>query len=91
MAGSQKDFIDEARPLAEDIIDHAMTAGKQYGITDVEVSVAMNDKQNNAVENGEVTSVSVGQSFGVSVSLFAGDRTLSFLKNSLDKAAILSC
>lgn len=90
MAVSQKDFIDEARPLAEDIIDHAMTAGKKYGITDVEVTVAANDKQNNAVENGEVISVSVGKSFGVSVSLFAGDRTLSFQKNSLDKAAILS-
>lgn len=89
MAVSQKDFIAEARPLAEDIIAYAMTAGKQYGITDAQVSIATNDKQTNSVENGNVTSVSSGKSFGIGVSLFAGDKVLSFSKNNLDKKAIL--
>lgn len=89
MAGSKKDFIDDVRPIAKDIISHAMTAGKKYGITDVEVTIAGNDKQKNSIENGQVTSASAGKSFSVHIDLFAGTRVLSFSKNSLNQKEIL--
>lgn len=84
MAVSREDFIKMARPLAQGLIDYAMTAGKSYGITDVRVGVGAREKQTYSVERGDVTSVLSGESFGVDVTLFAGDRVLSFSKNTDD-------
>jgi PmbA protein len=85
MSDAQKDFLKEARPLAESLIDYAMTTGKPFGITDAKVSVSLSEKQENAVEKGTVTKVVSGAACSVAVTLYAGDRVLSFSKNTMDK------
>jgi PmbA protein len=85
MSNAEKDFLKEARPLAESLMDYAMKAGKSFGITDAKVSISVSEKQENAVEKGEVTKVVSGAACNVSVVLYAGDRVLSFSKNTMDK------
>lgn len=85
MSDTREDFIKSARPLAEALIDHAMTAGKAFGITDAKVSVSSGERQSNTVEQGEVTGVVSGRTCLVTVTLYAGDRVLSFSRNSLGK------
>lgn len=88
MSDPQKEFLNEVRPLAERLIGFAMTTGKQYGITDAKIAVSETDKQDNAVEKGEVTSVVSGRTRKVSVTLYAGERVLSFTKNTLDEETL---
>ena len=54
---TEKEFLNEVRPLAEALRDYAMADGKAYGITDVKISISAQDKQTNAVEKGAVSSV----------------------------------
>ena len=88
MSKEEKEFLDMARPLAEALIDYAQTAGKKFGITDARVTVSATDSQKNAVENGQVSQVISGLKGRVAVTLFAGDRKLSFGKDTLDKEAL---
>lgn len=85
---TDKEFLKNARPLAESLLDHATTAGASYGITDAKVVIAANDRVENSVEKGQVTKTVAGKTYNVSVTLFAGDRTLSFSKNTLDEQAL---
>jgi PmbA protein len=85
MVMSQKDFEQKARPLAQSLLDYGLKEGSKYGITDVAVSVVASDNLKNSVEKGDVTAVVLGEAFAVSVNLYAGDKLLSFGKNTLDK------
>src|SRR3990172_3830125 len=69
MFNSEKDFLKEARPLAESLIAYAMTAGKPFGISDVKIAISASTCQ-------------------VSVTIYAGDRTLSFTRNTLDQSTL---
>lgn len=88
MSDPKKEFLKKARPLAKGLIKHALTAGKQFGITDVRVSISSSDQQENAVEKGAVVKSVSGAQNQVSVTLYAGDRTLSFTKNTLDEKTL---
>ncbi|MCE9508589.1 MAG: TldD/PmbA family protein [Alphaproteobacteria bacterium] len=88
MSNAEKDFLKEARPLAQNLIAYARTAGAAYGITDARVSISVSERQENAVEKGEVSKSVSGLSSQVSVVLYAGDRVLSFAKNTLDETAL---
>ncbi len=81
---AQADFLKAARPLAETLIAYAKSAGAAYGITDAKVSVSSSDRQENAVEKGEVVKSVSGASWNVSVVLYAGDRVMAFTCNTLD-------
>ena len=78
MTISQTEFLKDARPLAERLIEHAMEAGKPYGITNARVGISMGDSLKAGVEKGAVVQNISGASFGVSIALYAGDRILSF-------------
>lgn len=83
MSKTEAEFLKDARPLAENLIDYAMS-GKAYGITDAKVMISANDKQEISVEKGEIAKSVSGVSYSVTVTLFAGDRTLTFTRNTLD-------
>lgn len=80
---TEKEFLNEVRPLAEALRDYAMTGGKAYGITDVKITISAQDKQTNAVEKGAVASVMSGKSRSVGITLYAGEKILSFSKNTM--------
>lgn len=84
MAKSEAEFLKDARPLAESLIDYAMS-GTAYGITDAKVFIAASDKQEYSIEKGEIARSVSGASYSVSITLYAGDRTLSFTRNTLDE------
>jgi PmbA protein len=84
MYASKNDFENTVRPLAKDLMDYALKNGKDQGVTDVRVVVSSSSKQENSIEKGEVNSVVSGSKNAVSVTLFSGNRVLSFTKNSLD-------
>ncbi len=85
MATTETEFLNQTRPLAKALIDFAMAEGKKFGITDVEVLVSVEDSQKNAVENGEVSEVISGLKNTVLVALYAGNRKLSFSRQTLDQ------
>jgi len=84
MTYTKESFFNETEALAGTIIDYAMQEGREYNISDVKVSMSVAQKQKNVVENGELSTVSGGESLGVSVTLFSGDKIMSFLKNTFD-------
>lgn len=87
MSKSEADFLKEARPIAENLIDFAM-AGKAYGVTDAKVVISANEKQEISVEKGDVSKSVNGATYSVSITLYAGDKTISFSRNTLDAAEL---
>ncbi len=85
---TKKNFEKQARPLAKQLIDYATAKGKQYGITDVKVSISCGAEEDNSIENGQISESVSGTSWGVGVTLYAGDRSLGFGKNTLDTATL---
>lgn len=82
---AEKDFLNKVKPVAQKLIDVAMTEGKPYGITDAEVKIASVETQRGGVEKGEVSEAVSGAKLGVEVTLYAGKRVMSFSKNTLDE------
>lgn len=76
--------MNKARPLAQSLLDHALTAGKAYGITDAEIVVTASRKEENKVEKGNVTESLSGSSVLVHITLYADGHVLYFSKNTLD-------
>ncbi len=87
MSRSKQDFLDEAHPLAESLLDYAKS-GTTYGVTDAKVVISSNDKQEISVEKGEVAKSVSGVTYSVSITLYAGDRTISFSRNTMDEAEL---
>ncbi len=85
---TDKKFLEDARPLGELLLDYAVTAGAAYGITDARIVISAADRTENSIEKGQVTKTVAGKTYNVGVTLFAGDRTLSFSKNTLDETAL---
>ena len=94
MAMTEKEFLDQARPLAEALIEYGKTEGAKHGVSDVRISISAGTKQSNSVEKGQVVSVISGTSFDVNVMMYS-DRgaSIGFTKNVRDetqlKAAML--
>ncbi len=88
MSVSEKQFLRKTRPLAKKLIAYALAAGKPFGISDVKISISASEKQENTIEQGDVAMVVAGSSWHVGVTLYAGDRVLSFRKNTLDEGAL---
>lgn len=88
MTTSKQEFLKTARPLAQSLIDYARTAGQAYGITDARIVISGADKNETSVEKGQVTRAVAGKTYNAGVTLYAGDRVLSFSKNTLDEAAL---
>lgn len=89
MSDPKKDFLDFAKPLARGIYEYALDTGRAQGVTEVRVAVSAGEELQNAVEKGALSKSVSGQTSRVSVTLYAGDRTLSFTKSSADAQAIL--
>jgi PmbA protein len=89
MAMTEKEFLDQARPLAEALIEYGKTEGAKHGVSDVRISIAAGTKQSNSVEKGQVVSVISGTSFDVNVMMYS-DRgaSISFTKNVRDEAQL---
>ena len=85
MTDIRTDFTNEARPLASELLDFAIKAGKPYGITDAKVEISSKQSQENDLENGVLVKAASGAIRHVSVTLYADDHILSFTKNTLDK------
>lgn len=85
---TDKEFIKAARPLAEALLEYATAQGAAHGITDARIVISANDKIENSVEGGKVVKAVAGKTYNVGITLFAGDRTLSFSKNTLDEASL---
>jgi len=85
MSYSKKEFLKETRPLCKKLIKYAMEEGKGFGITDIRVSISVSEKQKNEVESGEVSEVSSGLTCKAAITIYAGDRVLSFVQESLDE------
>jgi PmbA protein len=84
MSKTEAEFLSEARPLAENLIDYAKKS-TAYGVTDAKVTISVSDNHQISVENGDVAKSVSGVSYSVSVTLYAGDRTLSFSRNTMDE------
>ncbi|HYD18526.1 MAG TPA: TldD/PmbA family protein [Patescibacteria group bacterium] len=82
---TEQEFLSQFRPLAQNLLDYAMTEGLNHGITDARIFVSAADKLENSVEKGQVTKTVSGKTYNVGVTLYAGDRVLSFTKNTLDE------
>jgi PmbA protein len=93
MTDKEITFQTDIIPLAERLLAYAMQEGQAYGITDAKISVALKESKKAEIEHGQISQVVSGTQQGVVVLLFAGDRTYSFSKNTLDEprlqAAIL--
>jgi len=85
---TKQEFLTEARPLAEALLDFAKTEGKKYGITDARISISAGSSDEKSVEKGVVSESTGGTSYMVGVTLYAGDKMLSFRNNSLDANAL---
>ena len=88
MSDPKTEFLNKARPLAQTLIAHALSTGQPFGITDVKIGVSAQQEQENILENGSVTKVSSGATCYTRVTLYAGDRVLTFGRNSLDEQAL---
>lgn len=84
MTLSKKQFEDQARPLAQKLIDYTMQAGRQYGITDAKIVIGTAEELENNLEKGAVIETVSGTSWNVGVAIYAGDRVMSFSQNTLD-------
>lgn len=88
MTYSKQDFLNDAQPLAENLLTYAMQAGAAYGVTDARINISASEKIDNEVEGGEVVHSVSGLSYGVGITLYAGDRVLSFFQNTLGEKAL---
>ena len=88
MSDIRNDFMNESRPLAEALVDYAIKAGKPYGITDAKIEISGQESQENELENGVLVKSFSGTRHDVEVTLYAGNRVLSFCKNTLDKETL---
>jgi PmbA protein len=84
MSKENQDFLDKAKPVAQQLIDYAMTQGKAFGITDAQVTIVGGETQKSAVEKGEISEAVAGMTWKAQVTLYSGKRVLSFTKNTLD-------
>ena len=84
----QNDIKSIMRPLAQEIIDYTMQAGKDYGVSDVKVSLSADTETSLHVEGGEVSKDLYGASSVFSMTIYAGDKVVSFSKDSFDSTAI---
>ncbi len=73
-----------AQPLAQDLLDYAMQKGADLGVDQAKISILASEKGECSVENGEMTEWVSGQSFDVGISLYRGDKKLSFSVASQD-------
>ncbi|MFH1158500.1 MAG: TldD/PmbA family protein [Pseudomonadota bacterium] len=85
MPSSEEGFLNEVRPLAERLIKFAMDSGK---ISNIKIEVSALNKQKTEIEKGEVSQVISGATHEVGVTLYQGNRMLSFEKNGLDEKAL---
>lgn len=89
MAMTEKEFLKQARPLAEALLDFGKTEGAKHGVSDVRVAISAGTKQSNSVEKGEVVNVVSGTSFEVTVTMYAArGASISFTKNVRDEAQL---
>ncbi|TVQ82115.1 MAG: TldD/PmbA family protein [Micavibrio sp.] len=89
MSDKQKqEFLRQARPLAKSLMHHAKTAGAKYGITDVKIAIHANTERDTEIERGAVAKSVGGTTHSVSITLYAGNRKLSFTKNTLGETAL---
>jgi len=88
MSPAEKAFSKKVRPLAEKLINHAMTSGKSQGISDVRVAIYSAEEQENKIEKGEVIDITTGSNQQITVTLFSGDKVLTFTKNSFDEGTL---
>ena len=85
---AEQEFSAKYRPLAQGLLDHALEEGKKYGITDARISVSASDRIENSVEKGDVTKTVAGKTYNVGITLYAGDKIISFAKNTLDEKTL---
>lgn len=88
MKKSQYITSNDPKKFASDLIEYIKSEGKSAGVSDVRVKVSWQDKYKVAVENGEVSDTSEGQIENVSITIYAGDRSLGFQQGSNNIAAI---
>ena len=89
MTYKKEDFETTARPLATDLIDFAKKSGtKKNPVTDVKIVISATDETEIEVEKGQTAREVTGQSQDVSITLYAGSRSISFTKNTLDQEAL---
>ena len=89
MAMTEKEFLKQARPLAEALLDFGKTEGAKHGVSDVRVAISAGTKQSNSDEKGEVVNVVSGTSFEVTVTMYAArGASISFTKNVRDEAQL---
>lgn len=86
---AEKDFLNKVKPIARTLINFAMAEGKPYGVTDAKVEIGSVETQRGGVEKGEVSEVVSGAKLGVAVTIYAGTRSMSFSKNTLDEKKIM--
>lgn len=89
MSDTKQEFLDQAKPLAQSLLDYATSAdAQQYNISDAKVSVSLRDEVDIGVEKGRVSASRSGKSVNVAIQLYAGDQSLSFSSNSLDEGQL---
>jgi PmbA protein len=81
---AKKDFLDKVQPIADTLLDYAMKQGKAHGITDAKVSISTTENQKGSVRDGAASELVSGTRWMVSVTLYAGRRRMSCVKNTLD-------
>lgn len=74
--------------IADRLLAYAMEKGKDYGITDARISASVSTRLSAEIEQGEVSKNVSGASHTIGVTLYAGDRVLSFSVNGLDVDAV---
>lgn len=84
MEYSKEDFIKTAKPLAKKIINYCMREGKKYGITNALLQISVNNGRTNFIENGKFSGFSSGLLAVATLKLYAGNKVISCVKNSLD-------
>lgn len=82
---TEKEFLATMKPFAQSLLDYAMTEGKNHGITDARIYVSASDRLENSVEKGQVTKTVSGKTYNVGITLYAGDRTVTLTKNTIDE------
>lgn len=74
-------FLQRARQVSKALIDFATSL---KGITDASVVINESEKFKIEVEKGQLTSSTSGNETGISVRIYAGDKSLAFSTNTLD-------
>jgi PmbA protein len=88
MSGIKEDFQAGARKLAEELINYSLDTGKKAGITDVKVEIGNSSEKSLNVEDREVTESKSGEETSAAMSLYAGDRLLTFSSNNISPGAL---